>query len=54
MIIKPCESNCRMMKSGKNWWKKGIKKQNISKTKWDCQNSRIMSSGHHNPIEGNI
>jgi hypothetical protein len=32
--------------------KKSIKKQSTSKNKWDCQNSRIESCGHDNPIWG--
>jgi hypothetical protein len=43
MIVKPLESNCKMMKSGKKSMKKSIKKQNINKIKWDHQNPQVVS-----------
>jgi hypothetical protein len=36
------------MKSGKKSVKK---KQSTNKTKWDCQNPRVVSCGHDNTIE---
>lgn len=43
IIVKVHESNCKMIKSRKQIYKKRTKKQNISKIKWGHQNPRVVS-----------